>query len=44
MNLGFCPLGLTGDAIVKAAFPDQNVFGVGGCVVGAINIDESAHL
>lgn len=36
MSIGFCPLGFTGDAIVKAAFPDQNVFGVGGCVIGAI--------
>jgi hypothetical protein len=36
MNLGFCPLGFSGDSIVKATFPGQDIFGVGGCAVGAI--------
>lgn len=43
MNIGFCPLGFSGDSIVRTAFPDENVFGVGGGVVGAINMDESPH-
>lgn len=43
MKIGFCPLGFSGDSIVRAAFPDQDVFGVGGGVVGGINMDESPH-